>query len=452
MITLPNKNSRICIIGAGPGGLSTAEALRERGYTHITILEKRNRVGGQSMSLAYKTSDGRDIIYEIGSIQPTSSTHLFRLIKRYGLHLGKSNRIDGMHKIQYLKIYSIAQQKDLFNFSKYNLGLSFRQFCLLLTDIPKLAICIFKYRKLKNPGFNLTPQQFAELSIPFEDWVDQQNFSLLDTPAKMLAMLGTLANPDLRKELPAYVSLKFVFQCLKWPPTQLRYVNGVFKLVEEGFQELWNRVAKQHTVLFNANIIKINRNKNEIEVELEDRKLLFDKLIVTCSLPRASQFLEMSMEEQQLFNKVKYMQGWRVAFLAKNLPHDGVYFLVEPYMKKMTSCISYFQAEGEIGQGVWLYTATISNTKNESIDCYLKEAEKFLRDNFNAEDIQWIKTVYWPEFNPHFAASDVKNGIYAQFENLQGKNNTYYVGDTLSGCMHANVADYAYAKVKEFFE
>jgi cation diffusion facilitator CzcD-associated flavoprotein CzcO len=34
-----DKNLRIAIIGAGPGGLATAEALAEHGYKNIEIFE-----------------------------------------------------------------------------------------------------------------------------------------------------------------------------------------------------------------------------------------------------------------------------------------------------------------------------------------------------------------------------------------------------------------------------
>src|SRR5438876_735557 len=86
-----SKNASIGIIGAGPSGLASAEALREKGYTNITVLEKRNRVGGMSLSQKYKTPDNQDIIYEMGSVQPTTSKVLYQLIDRYGLHIGKKN-------------------------------------------------------------------------------------------------------------------------------------------------------------------------------------------------------------------------------------------------------------------------------------------------------------------------------------------------------------------------
>jgi len=40
------KDRRIVVIGAGPGGISSAHYLREAGYTNITVLERADEVGG----------------------------------------------------------------------------------------------------------------------------------------------------------------------------------------------------------------------------------------------------------------------------------------------------------------------------------------------------------------------------------------------------------------------
>ena len=44
------KNDKICIIGAGPAGLSAAVHLEKTGYTDYAILEREDHVGGQCHS------------------------------------------------------------------------------------------------------------------------------------------------------------------------------------------------------------------------------------------------------------------------------------------------------------------------------------------------------------------------------------------------------------------
>lgn len=44
-------NTRICIIGGGPSGLSAAYALAKLGYSDVTVLEKCHTVGGMCESV-----------------------------------------------------------------------------------------------------------------------------------------------------------------------------------------------------------------------------------------------------------------------------------------------------------------------------------------------------------------------------------------------------------------
>ena len=50
MEAIMDKNTRICIIGGGPAGLSAGMYLEKKGYTNYTILERLDRVGGKCWS------------------------------------------------------------------------------------------------------------------------------------------------------------------------------------------------------------------------------------------------------------------------------------------------------------------------------------------------------------------------------------------------------------------
>ena len=93
----------------------------------------------------------------------------------------------------------------------------------------------------------------------------------------------------------------------------------------------------------------------------------------------------------------------------------------------------------------------INSNKNEDIGPLQKEAEETLRAQFGGNVIQWLQGCYWPEYVPYFLPEDVKNNIFQKIEDLQGKNNTYYLGGTLSGSAQAVVVNYSYARLKTFF-
>lgn len=51
---MPPTSPRIGIIGAGPGGLSLARLLTERGFADVTLLERASRIGGKSLTVHHE--------------------------------------------------------------------------------------------------------------------------------------------------------------------------------------------------------------------------------------------------------------------------------------------------------------------------------------------------------------------------------------------------------------
>ena len=49
----PQKDGRVCVVGAGPAGLHMALRLKQKGYTKVNILEKTFRVGGKCEDIAH---------------------------------------------------------------------------------------------------------------------------------------------------------------------------------------------------------------------------------------------------------------------------------------------------------------------------------------------------------------------------------------------------------------
>ena len=52
----PNKDDRVCIVGAGPPGVHMGMRLKQLGHDNVTIFEKSNKVGGKSYDVRILTS------------------------------------------------------------------------------------------------------------------------------------------------------------------------------------------------------------------------------------------------------------------------------------------------------------------------------------------------------------------------------------------------------------
>ena len=73
-----DKNTRICIIGGGPAGLSAGMYLEQKGYTNYTIFERLDRVGGKCWSPHY---NGRR--YEMGAIMGVPSYYAVEDVEKF---------------------------------------------------------------------------------------------------------------------------------------------------------------------------------------------------------------------------------------------------------------------------------------------------------------------------------------------------------------------------------
>ena len=73
------KNEKICIIGAGPAGLSAAVHLEKNGYTDYSILEKEDHVGGKCHSPYH---DGKR--FEMGAIMGCPTYYAVHELELFG--------------------------------------------------------------------------------------------------------------------------------------------------------------------------------------------------------------------------------------------------------------------------------------------------------------------------------------------------------------------------------
>lgn len=446
------KTSRICIVGAGPSGLASAEALKELGYTNVTVLERSQEAGGMALTEYYRTPDGRDIPYELGSFQPIGFKPLSKYFKKYDVHLGKKNlsKSQNPDKPFYGKIYSLKDHKPVIDFTRYKLGMPLSQALGWMLDNMKLVAILIKYRKLMDPGFALPQNLIDELSVPVGHWVKNNNFKEMKTLLTFMGSTTTFSNPKFRDVVPALIMMKLLYQLIRFPP---RYLNGSFKFVREGYQQVWQRAAKQHEVLFAVIIKKITRDSTGVTVEMDDKTLHFDEIILTCAPSQLLNFLDLTPEEKYVYERVHYVPGWRVAFLGKGLPHDGFYAFTEPYLDPEYDqpIIQSFYPEGQVDDETWLYSSVVNYSNEQGLEEVLQRSKKLLNQEFKGEITQWLGMRYWKDYTPHFSTEDLRNGILEKLQALQNKNNTYYLGGTISGTSHQEVAVYAEKMVKKFF-
>jgi hypothetical protein len=441
-------DTKIAIIGAGPSGLGAAEALREKGYKNITVFDKSGRVGGQSLSCEYVTPDNRRLVYDMGSVQPLGSKILFRLLKQNGLSFGRGP-LENKKKVFYA--YSHLRGGVFVDFVRHYLGVPVKYLPLLLADLSKLSYYLVRYKRLAKPGFH-DFKYWDETTLNFKDWVEARKFKIIGPKLNAIFLsLMTLTNKNNEGKVHTYLAFKFLFQLLATP---IRYIDGTYRPVKEGYQELWKRVAKNFETVLNADIKSINRSESGVMITTADQSYQFDELIISCPFDRISAVLDVKPAEKAAFTDIHYHPGYRGAFVAKDGPIDGIYWDPDTYdTGNEPPYLSMVIPEGKIDDSTYLYSCVFAHCPDaaNAVNILQTSATKVFKEEYNADITEWVKMQYWSDYSCQFGIDAVNNRAYDKVHALQGNNRTHYTGLLLSFSAHSTVVDYSYDLVKSFY-
>lgn len=441
-------DQRIAILGAGPGGLAAAEALREKGYRHIVVYERAGRVGGQVLTGSYTTADGRSIVYDLGSVQPTSSRKLDALFARYGLHFGRGILQDQSKAIY---AYSYIHASEFANFLKYYFGAPLIKLPAIAADVAKLSWYLWRYRRLARPGFHGF-RHWDETTVNVREWVDARGFRFIGE--RLLAMLVsalTLNNKTREKEVPVYLLFKALYATLVFP---MRYIDGTYRPVREGMQELWKRVAANFEVVLNADISAIRRTAGSVEIVTPAGMRHFDALILSCGFDKIAARIDATEEERALFTGVGYRPGYRGAFIASGGPVDGVHWYPDSFTSgDAPPHMAFAVPEALVAQGHTLYSCMFAAcpTGAGAIATLQASAERMFSEQYGARITEWVRMQYWPDFGATFDPALVLSGVFDRIDALQGASRTYHTGQLLSLTGNALGVEFSYDLVERFF-
>jgi oxygen-dependent protoporphyrinogen oxidase len=458
MTASPRQATRIAIVGAGPSGLYAAQALRELGYTHITVLERQARVGGMALTRHHEAGDGRRIPYEMGSAQPFSSRRLFRLIRELNLHLGVDFG-DGerLGKLGRFRFYNTRRADYVADFVRFpHTGQPLNKQLGLIRDFARLVPTLIRFRYLMQPGHaGCLPPEVAGQSEA--QWMKAQGFEVIQPLLQALfsatASGGACEKPDDPRSLVQ--SLKSLVFAIN-PP--MRYTKGLFQPVREGYQEILVRLAQRFNVITQADITQIQRSPDGVKITWNGQTQSFDRLIIACPPANLMPALDATDEEQSVFSRILTRPTWRVCFLARGIPEPtaAYVFTDQAEYPDATPALCGFSCHGLVeGSGqdaLRLYCGLVGLDQMEGIDAALETSTQRLQKVFGAHDIRWIDKVFWRQFNSHFPLEDVAAGVYQQVERMQGQHATYYTGEYLAGNSHSMTLEYSWALAQRHFE
>lgn len=485
----PDGSARIAIIGAGAAGLATAHYLKKNGYENVIVLEKLPRVGGlcRSITLNYKSFDlGANYI-----------TLAYRELRKIAREVGAKMYAGDRYYATTVPDDPNAPMvyRPLLKELLANPGGRPISFWRLIRKVAKFIWLRAQLRSvIDQPTFekveqhdDATEDPKKKLCVPFETWLQNNELTelrlLFEIPITMMGFgyLKETATPYVLKFMTLATFIPMMLYPIpvigwffQWPR---RFVNG--------YERLWEDVAKGLNVLLDVEITRIGRPGDQLvsedasisvnfqhpgqaffNIEEHDATLHFDHLILACPLEQEvlRRFMEVRDGERALFDMIDTFAYCMTTFyLEKDLEH-GVNCVL-PFDRetigKPWAAVQMFPGESRLVQ---FYSRAPADERVDDAGMrdVMRAAVKLAYrmgnsiagwgpdgnpDPTRAE--QYHTFDCWPYFQ-HVSPTDFGK-FYAGLEALQGQSRTYYVGGATNFELIEPILEYAKALVDREF-
>jgi hypothetical protein len=435
-----NKASRIVIVGAGPAGLSTAWFLKKNGYTNVTVMEKLGRVGGLCKSL---TIGGKS--FDIGANYTTwAYQETFKIAKEVGATTYEEKPYTSIELNAGETAYKFREFKDAVLYNPYTHE-KISLFSFVMASIRYLNI----RRKLSDiidtPGYLDNIHLHPELCVPFKEWLEKNYLidlaTLFSFPITIMGYgkLEDIAAPyalrymSLRTFFPmVFGGLPFVSWFIgKWP-----------RRFTFGFQRLWERVAWRTDVRLNVNITGIIRrpdkitvnfeypeqNLNEIKTvkETQDYDYMFFAAPLTPDVFKKLGLIP-NAAELSISARVKINPYCMTTFWVDKMPMPAPIAPVLPIPENGIPWAVARQYQDSGNKFTQFYTRPTATQTDEEVIEQVKKLITLMNGKIDEKQSRWHTFDKFTYFQ-HFTPEDFLSGVYNDVANMQGKDNTFYVG------------------------
>ena len=442
------KNARICIVGAGAAGLSAAWYLRQRGYSHVTILEKSHQPGGKCRSVVV---DGVPIELGAALVMPD-----YRRVLAVAAAVGAAMRpIRGFRALRQtpggLRIRTIRQQIR----ESHGIG------PFLLAGWRYLMQHRRHSAVLRQPGFAGmgVGSPGAELSEPFGEWVRSGGMEPLLTHFQL--PVNAFGYGDVAG-LPTGSVMRYIgprlFLAMATSPLFARTGLLAPKLFASGYGNFLGTLSAGFDVRLNARVESIRRHGGISIVwhehawhEQGDGRSIrhsetFDRLILACPPAGTAGFLDQSRDEANLFQQVRTRPYVVTVCETTGIP-TGLYFLDTPRELdtplEMGRMIQFWRPSPDTGACVF-YTSPPEGMSEARIAAGIRDAVASLYPQATVGRV--LSHTQWNYF-PHVDAAAFRSGFFDSFEALQGSRATWYCGSLLAFESVENVFAYSESMV-----
>jgi hypothetical protein len=421
------RDLRVCVVGAGPAGLSAADELRSLGLARVTVLERAERVGGKCRTVEI---DGETVETGAVYVLPNYPT-VAELTRRTGVRRVPAARIvhvgnDGRRRPFGEPARPVSLASKLAEYARLGRELAAH------------------YQVLLRPFGEASRDQVRDLALPFARWIDEHRLSYFQEVAYPL--LRSFGFGFEEQEIPALYIVRVLPQLAPGGNFAALWSPGSVELhhLREGYGGLFRCVAEGLDVRVGTTVESIQRTGSAVRVRTAAGTTEFDRLILACPLDEALSFLDASPEETSLFGQTRWLHVWQAAARVDGI--GGALLLDRNQSFSRIGRLMILARLTRESNMYYLFGYATESMSVDSIEAGIEEDIASLGGRLVGRPV----TRRWKYF-PHFPSDAVAAGCYEELEGLQGKKNTYYAGELVANIGVESVAWHARHLVQKAF-
>lgn len=423
-----NLQQAIAIIGAGPSGLSAADTLKQLGYRNVTVFEQDTRVGGK----VYSVPTGAGVV-ELGAVLASAECELV---------LGLADRLGvayAPYPVEQHFLDERGERHDAASFlaSRYDAATIQRAIACYAAALERCAAA----------GLDRSTTPPRDLHLPFDQFAAKYGF----TPVAELAR-GALVGfgYGYYETVPALYFMKLIAWLFK-PDGAGGLQAGSFFMFPQGFQSLWEALAREHDVRLGTGVAALTRvvsdSNKAIRLTLTNgEQHACDAVIVAAPLHTVSRFMTLTEQEAAVFGQLRSNRYVVSAFAASGLATGEFLFLHE---NEKPARIGHMNAWANRNPALPMYLGWQLADRASTPE----QLQQLLAGDIAAQGGRLERVALRQEWDyfPHVDAAALQSGFFAQVDALQGQGQVYYVGAALSFETVEHSARQARALVRQRF-
>ncbi|KAG6557173.1 hypothetical protein Mapa_001100 [Marchantia paleacea] len=425
--------TRIAVVGGGPSGLAAALALTRLGFENVTVLERDSAVGGMCASAVI---EGR--AYDLGGqvLARDSSPTMRTLMKEMGIEMEDMSH----HRLAEINCKD-GSYEDL----------------KVAADYMSIMSITLKLQNEAAATGRLGVHALSDLaSQPADEFLRARGFP--NGVPTAVANGFTASGYGYPSEVPYAYLQEFARTSML----------GKIWRVKGGYGSFWEKVAASlQDVRCGVQVESVDRRADKVCLSVRNvnnsavSDLEFDKLIMTGSSflfsskrdvdeggTSPSGILDYTGEERKLFSRVQTVEYYTTVLKISGLDLPVGFYYPKVYKDDPKTighpvAIQRFFADSDIYL-LWSYS-------NAEVDQH--KMMQFLYEDvrgMGGRVDELILQRKWRYF-PRVSSRDMADGFYDKMSEMQGQNNTYYLGALLAFELTERNVSYAFDLVKKHF-